>query len=230
MENIHAAHDVIRNAERSLQKLISEALASNNYDAVGEIALLADKVANLLPKLEGSEGSAIPVDVSLSEPEKPVAIKTSDDQQMSSVLPVGSNTGKRQKPRDAKKKVNYPAFVRDEDRLVKIGWSKKSKDEYEHRIPKDAVMGLLGRLNEVVDPKKIFDIDSLFPVRDSNGEEVPAYQVYAVIAWLRHISVIEKKGRDGYLISDKSTLGEKYELWESIQAVSYTHLTLPTKA
>ena len=72
-----------------------------------------------------------------------------------------------------------------------------------------------------MDEAKVFDIEGLLPVQDGAGEDIPGYQIYVVIAWLREAGVIEKKGRDGYVIRDKSVLsGELNDLWESLRARS----------
>ena len=38
------------------------------------------------------------------------------------------------------------------------------------------------------------------PVPDSAGGEIPSYQVYLTLAWLRHVGAVEKKGRSGYVL------------------------------
>ena len=64
----------------------------------------------------------------------------------------------------------------------------------------------------------MFDIEDLFPVSTMTGEQVPSYQIYVVVAWLRDADVIERKGRDGYVILEKSKLrGGFNELWETLQ-------------
>lgn len=217
MDTIQAARQVILDAETSLRDLISKALANQNYGDVKEIAELADGVAQLL--------SSNDIQLSVSAP---VAVedRPRPDFELAKQEPIPKNRlldlppvvrAQKVKERAKKRKTGYPKFVRDEDRLVKVGWSRKNKAEYEHRVPREAVLGFLRHLDHMAEPARLFEIESLFPIRDSSGEEIPGYQVYVVVAWLREAGVIEKKGRDGYLIRDKSILGETNELWNSLQ-------------
>ncbi|GAH04275.1 unnamed protein product, partial [marine sediment metagenome] len=95
-----------------------------------------------------------------------------------------------------------PKFIRDEfnDRLIKIGWSKKNRNEYEHRVPFAAAMNVARYLVESIDPDKLFQVDEILPIADSEGHEIPSYQVYVTLAWLISTGLVEKKGRDGYLV------------------------------
>ena len=198
MDTIQEAENVIREAELVLRDLISKALAEQRYGDVKQIADLADKVAQRL------SGNGIHLSISRGVVALPKRQKA----------PVKTK-------RKTRAKSGYPKFVRDEDRLVKIGWSKKNREEYEHRVPREAVLTFLRHLNGNVEEAKVFDIEGLLPVQDSAGEDVPGYQIYVVVAWLREARVIEKKGRDGYFIRDKSVLsGELNDLWESLRARS----------
>ena len=217
MDTIQAAKQVILDAEVSLRDLISTALANQKYGEVKEIAELADRVAQLITSNNIQLSVSIPAKV--EEPPRP-------DYELTKQEPVPETRkldlppvvkARAVKKRVVRRKPGYPKFVRDGDRLVKVGWSKKNKAEYEHRVPRDAVQGFLRHLDHMVEPAKVFEIESLFPVRDSSGEEVPGYQIYVIVAWLREAGVIEKKGRDGYLMRDKSVLGETNELWNSLQ-------------
>ena len=219
MDTIQAAKHVILDAEAALRDLISTALAERRYGDVKVVAELANRVAQL------SAGTNTQLSVSASEP---VIDKAALDSQPAIQSPPPDTqalelSAKRTTRADAKKKASvksgYPKFVRDDDRLVKIGWSKKNQEEYEHRVPRETVLVLLHHLVSSVEEARVFDIDGLFPIRNTTGEDVPGYQVYVVVAWLREAGVIEKKGRDGYFIRDKSVLsGELNELWKNLRA------------
>ena len=66
------------------------------------------------------------------------------------------------------------------DRLVE-----KNREEYEHRVPRETVLVLLRHLVSSVEEARVFDIDGLFLIRNTTGEDVPGYQVYVVVAWPR---------------------------------------------
>lgn len=223
MDTIQAAQNVIRDAEAALRDLISKALSEQRYGDVKQIADLADRVSQLL----SSNGIHLSV---AAAPSRAIETSATEGGAIARPPPAESRKiGAPPKRHKAAAKTNrrtramsgYPKFVRDEDRLVKIGWSKKNSREYEHRVPREAVLAFLHHLDGNVDEAKVFDIEGLLPVQDDAGEDIPGYQIYVVIAWLREAGVIEKKGRDGYVIRDKSVLsGELNDLWESLRARS----------
>ena len=109
-------------------------------------------------------------------------------------------------------------FLKDDSRLIKVGWSRKKKAEYLHRVPKEVVLAFAEHLEKSVSAQSLFEIESLFPVSTESSGDIPSYQIYVIVAWLREVGVIEKKGRDGYIIQEKSQLRGKFnELWDSLQ-------------
>jgi hypothetical protein len=101
----------------------------------------------------------------------------------------------------------YPRFVRRGDQLVKIGWSKSEKSEYEHKTPRQAALTLAKAVAEAGKDGRVFQIDALLPLRDAkDGTETPDYQVYIVIAWWRSAGLLDQHGRRGYSIPDASQL------------------------
>lgn len=209
MNTIHKALEVIARAEAELRELISESLAKQRYGDVREIAQLADRLAHLSPSREPQflgqpVGGGVPIKELSGEPVR--SKRKPAERKKQAVVARG-------------RKRSYPRFVRDGERLVKIGWSKKNRQEYEHRVPLSGVQGLVRHLAGSVKADKVFDIESLLPITDSGGVEVPGYQVYVVIAWLREAGLIQRKGRDGYVLSDPEHLaGRVDDLWNAIEA------------
>jgi hypothetical protein len=205
MDTIQNARKVLHEAEEALRKLIEAALAEQRYKEVGEVAELADSVARLMRGV-GIEGArktpgAEPTAHSLMAevPSAPPAIRTPKPQRKAS---AGSQS---------------PTGGRDGNRLVKVGWSKKNKKEYEHRVPRDVVSTFVRHLADHAKDGQVFAVEDLMPVVDPAGEEVPAYQIYVTLAWLRDSGVLEKKGRDGYVLTQSSVVnGNIDDLWESI--------------
>lgn len=221
MDTIQAAENVIREAETALRDLISKALVEQRYGDVKQVADLADRLAQLLSgnNIHLSIATVPPRSIEKSSTEGgPVAGAQLTGHQITSA-PHERQKIATEKKRRTRSKSGYPKFVRDEDRLVKIGWSKKNHEEYEHRVPREAVLAFLRHLDSNVKEAKVFDIESLLPVQDSTGEDVPGYQIYVVVAWLREAGVIEKKGRDGYFVRNKAMLSDELnDLWESLYA------------
>jgi hypothetical protein len=124
--------------------------------------------------------------------------------------------GKRPAFEGAKKTVaarpTYPRFVRRGDQLVKIGWSKREKSEYEHKAPRQTALALARAAAESGKDGRIFQINALLPLRDpTDGNDIPDYQVYLVIAWWRSAGILDQHGRQGYSIPDASQIYQAVE-------------------
>jgi hypothetical protein len=106
----------------------------------------------------------------------------------------------------------YPRFARRGDQLVKFGWSKREKIEYEHKAPRQAALVLARAATEAGKDGRIIQIKALLPLRDpTDGSEIPDYQVYLVIAWWRTVGLLDQHGRQGYSIPNASQLYQAVE-------------------
>ena len=129
-----------------------------------------------------------------------------------------SSTAGKGSSRKAKGATAYPRFFKDGDSLVKVGWSKKEGNEYEHKAPKSAITALAAALNQAGQRKRRFTVDQLLPVRNpTSGEDVPDYQIYLALAWLRDcVKLVDQHGRQGYTLKPGS-LAEQIEThWNSL--------------
>lgn len=105
------------------------------------------------------------------------------------------------------KKADYPKFFRDGDSLVKVGWSKSEGAEYEHKCPKRVLDALVREFARVAGPGKRFVMANLLPLRDpAGGEELPGYQAYVGLAFLRQAGLVQQHGRSGYSIPKPKAL------------------------
>ena len=92
----------------------------------------------------------------------------------------------------------YPRFSRSKDQLVKVGWSKKTKEEYHHYAPRRVVDALVKAVGLACAGGKVLASSDLFPLRDESvGNNFPDYQVYLALAWLRQLGLVEAHGRRG---------------------------------
>lgn len=202
MATIQDALRIVLEAEAAVRSLAEAALREQRYSEVAEIARLAGGLAKLSQGLESTSDNRVllPAEFEQSQP--------------------GEHSPRLRKRSSRASKSGYPRFIRDDDRLVKIGWSKKKKAAYEHRAPRDAVLSFIRHLRGAVAEGKVFVVEDLMPVPDiANGGEIPAYQVYLTLAWLRFAGVVEKKGRDGYTLRrDALSNGHFEELWASLGA------------
>jgi hypothetical protein len=116
-------------------------------------------------------------------------------------------------------KGEYPQFLREGEELVKVGWSKRKRSEYRHKAPKRLVM-LVARAIEraAVNGERIV-MEKAFPVSDPElGGDVPSYQAYLTLAWLRKEKLINQHGRQGYSLIDDSAIEENFEQrWNRLQ-------------
>lgn len=115
------------------------------------------------------------------------------------------------------KKADYPKFFRDRDELVKIGWSKKQKAEYRHKAPWEVVLTVARALQEKGSIGEKFNFDELLPIRTTSGLEVPSYQAYLVLAWLRKENLILQHGRRGYTVgTDQDLVNQTQKHWSRL--------------
>lgn len=189
MPILDKAASCLGKCEASLRDLAGEALVAADYAAVRHLTELAEAIAGMRGPLHTADGTAE------ATPEKDP--DSAGDTSSSSAMKVaGRNIATRGKSRK-----RYPKFFRRGDKLVKVGWSKKGRKEYEHKAPRSVVEALIERLRANGKADRILRIDELPAILDAaTQEEVPSYQVYLALAWLRHSGAVEKRGRDGYII------------------------------
>jgi hypothetical protein len=169
--------------EAELRTLVASAADSGDYDAVLRITSWAKQIA----ALAGGASSRAPMGAA---EKTPVAVGT----------------------KKAAARAAYPRFVRRGDQLVKIGWSKREKSEYEHKTPRQAALVLAKAAAEAGKDGRIFQINALLPLSDpKDGSDIPDYQVYLVIAWWRGAGLLDQHGRQGYSIPNANQLLQAVE-------------------
>ncbi len=221
MESILKALNLLRETEANLNKMIERSLAEHNYNEVKEIAALADGVAVLLREKSPADAATQTI---LQVAERVKGQKSAHGVPAASRMrdTLASQPTKATPRRKSKAKAKaaprgYPKFERDENRLVKLGWSKKNQKAYEHRVPRETLLSFIQHMTSVVNEGQVFEVESVLPAEDRNGDTIPAYQVYVTLAWLRELGAVEKKGRDGYVLRDGSLANggvDKY--WASL--------------
>jgi len=199
MDIIQRTDQLLAETERTLVGLANEAGAARNYDQAASLIELARKIKQLgeqfrCAALRPSEGPT-PLDGTKTVREVP-----------------GSKTPIRSR----NKLGQYPRFVREGDNLVKIGWSKSQRAEYEHKSPKRLLAVLCGSLTSA-NGKRI-TMDKLLPLKDPvTGSAVPDYQSYVCLAWLKSSGLVTQHGRQGYSVPKGIELEESVEaLWSGL--------------
>ncbi len=197
MGHLTYAIETLNRAESDLRELVAKAAASGDYAAVVRIASWAQAVNDLAGKKPSSRDSGI--DFAFSN---------------GAVGMVG-----QVKPRSTSKKhVNdYPRFFRHGNELVRVAWSRRAKSEYQHKTSEAVLKTVADTLTKVGSDGRIFSTDEFLPIRDPEGVEVPAYQIYVCIALLKLTGLIEQHGRQGYSISTPDEFTDSVDaIWRKL--------------
>lgn len=176
MQRIASARKLISRCEEEIHELIAEALAARDYSDIEELATLAEG----LSALARNSNADLSISTPTAQPAPPRSIR--------------ANAHSSRQPGATR----YPCFERQGDRLIKIGWSQKDRTVYEHRAPKSAVDSITSKLMSLQRKDRNIRIDDLLPVESEDGVEIPTYQVYLVLAWLRTLGMIQRHGNEGY--------------------------------
>jgi hypothetical protein len=124
-------------------------------------------------------------------------------------LPKNEHTLKREESKASNRKKDYPKFEVRNSSISRIGWSKKEKCEYTHKVP----VIVFERTVEAMDSLSKsgagpFTAEEIInKANEMQTEPVPSYQVYVVIGLLRENNCVKQVGREGYYFS--SDISEK---------------------
>ena len=201
MDNSDKGKEVVRDAEQSLRLLLADAASTGDYASVKRLASWAQLLADLM-----NDNDTGP--------------KSQDSERPS--RPGGKRTPRTKHKSSKSRSAGYPKFVRDQEFLVKIGWSKADSKEYEHKASKSAVQALVSSISRVGRNGKRFSMDSILPQKALDGDIIPDYQSYLILAWLRTIELVEQHGRLGYTIPGNVDLVEAVDdCWNRLAERSY---------
>ena len=205
MSTDQAVH-VLRDAEKRLRDLVIEAAATGDYDAVARINEWARKLGVFVGETSKAGG-----------PEQERERRPADSGGRSTVSDKGRHTRARKRRKRPSAAPGYPRFARDGDELIKIGWSKRKNAEYCHRAPLRIVDLLVERVARH-GSGALFTAEDIFPLSDpKDGHEVPSYQAYLCLAWLREEGLVEKQGKQGYRAAAQDGLtAAARERWEQL--------------
>jgi hypothetical protein len=176
MDYINKALDALHQAEKAVAALIAEAGKAREYADAGQLVQLARELKELADRYVSGSSSAS------------VAFSTVS-------IPYST-------PRQKLGRVTYPQFLKSGGTLVKVGWSRSNKTEYEHKSPKRVLLTLTAAIADTAKRAKRFSMDDLLPLRDGpDGSALPDYQAYICLAMLRSANLLVQHGRQGYSIS-----------------------------
>ena len=200
--------DILFQTMDSLKRLIDDALARHDFDDVSRAAIAAAGIKSFLDgRGNAPSGVSLEVDGYAAE-------------QSGAAHGKAQYSGQQERLDGSKRastSARFPRFERDDDRLVKVGWSKKDRKAYEHKSPRLAVDATALAISRVGKAKKVFTMDDVLPVPSADGGEVPSYQAYVVVAWLRDVGLVRKIGKNGYSLVKRNLDAKMIETtWQLI--------------
>lgn len=167
----------LEKCETSVRELISTAAQEGDYEGVERATDIAVHLRNLKQQKNGTGNT----NTIASEP---------------------NSKPKSQSSAKSRKKTDYPYFQVKQDTLIRFGWSKKEKREYSHKIPKSAFDSVVAAISKIkMSGKGPHTADAIIELTNKiTDEQVPSYQAYVVIGFLKEKGLIEQIGREGYVI------------------------------
>jgi hypothetical protein len=225
MKDLQKGLEVLRRAETDLCNVIAAAAKGGEYDELKIIADWAKQLSALIgdqkclaarpadeqsdvtkhanaPHVGDVAGIAAPVSTRTAL--RSVATRTVRPRLRSS----HSNRKRRSataRQRSRSSDRDYPIFLRQNESLVKIGWSRKWNAQYEHRAAKRVMELLVESALKVGCGGNRFVMEQLLPLVDGD-QDVPSYQAYLTLAWLRIENLLDRHGRQGYSVPDAENL------------------------
>lgn len=195
MSSLKQVIAILDSAEAELREIVKDALGRGDYSDVAAVTTLAKAVAELRRSVSGSPTSSYGESFFVSNA---TTRSGSANEASSPGEELTRNSSVRSKDLE---KSGYPRFERHAKKLVKLGWSSKDRRVYEHRTPFAAVEEICRHFAERAGSKKLLKIEKLLPMKTDEGEEIPSYQVYLVLKWLQQHGVVERQGKDGYVVA-----------------------------
>lgn len=220
MSTAKTAVAVLTEAEAKLRELVGQAAAHGDYDTAVRMATIAKDLAALADGLD----SGGPTPVGASDERKsadPSRAKPADSVAAPGRRGGSERSGGAARSRRTPPKGEYPKFYRQGDHLVKVSWSKKDRDEYQHKAPRRVAELLAGAIAKRAANGRQFTSDDIFPLKDSqDGGEVPSYQAYAALAWFKTSGLVRPHGRRGYTAKNQGALQSMLpSAWERLTEV-----------
>lgn len=168
----------LEKCERSIRELISTAAQEGDYEGVERATDIAVNLRNLKQQKNGIGNTNTKASETISKP-------------------------KSQSSAKSRKKTDYPYFQVKQDTLIRFGWSKKEKREYSHKIPKSAFDGVIEAISKISKRgKEPYTAESIIELANQHpDQDIPSYQAYVVIGFLKEVGLLEQVGREGYIPS-----------------------------
>lgn len=223
MDLVRRAQESVVRCEGELSKLIAEAASVGAYEAAATIARLARSISEGAAVLTGCgeqrDGDSPDGPTRVVSPANP---ELGQGGRKQATPAIGQRDGRGAAGSDSRGVIDrYPSFLRDGDRLIKVGRSRGAGEKYEHRAGKIVLDLVASAAVKAADDRRRFEISGLGTLRLSKGQPpIPSYQVYLCLAWLKAVGLIQPLGRSTYRIVSKAEfLDELERQWQQTEQV-----------
>jgi hypothetical protein len=173
--------EILKRAEEELREAMAEAARAGEYRDVDICRGVAVNIKELCERISGNG-------FKLTKPTEEKEEHISRREQ--------KKNARRGKPE------GLPRIEIRKGSLYRIGWSRKQKEEYEHKVPRtsfDTIVNTMSALSR--EGNGPFMAEAVIEKINATTEDsMPAYQVYVVLAALREWNLISQVGREGYNI------------------------------
>lgn len=194
------AVEILQEAENSLRSLVAGAAGRGDYKNVLQLTAWAQAVADIVRTATGG-GSSAQTNRGSSSQYRVAEEKVSSKRQ---------SPGRVTRSRDSRKE--YPRFFHRGEQLIKVGWSKREKKEYQHKAPFTVLKALASALAKIGADGHLFSTDRFVPLKNpTENTEIPTYQVYVCLALLKQAGLVDQHGRQGYSIPQTTEFEQAVE-------------------
>ena len=187
---------ILTRAECGVRDTMQSEISAGNYSQLPMLASIAEGLAGLIAKAGPARERDRP-DENLAERQPEVSKPQSgtSDRAVRRAAKAANSTVNTAPT----EKTKYPFYEVGDDSICKVGWSKKSSEEYRHYAPMTAAKSLAGHIDKTQIPGHAWTVEELGCVVDSEaGNELPSYQIYLAIGWMRFNGLLLKQGRSRY--------------------------------
>lgn len=173
--------DILKKAEVELREAIAEAACAGDYRTVDMGRAAAVTIQELCQRTSGNADPAL----------SPVERRAER---------MGKRKGRKSHSRS--KPAGLPRFEVRNGSLFRIGWSRKQRCEYSHKVPLAVFNAIAEAMASLAKGGSgPFAGEAVIAKLGATTEEtIPAYQVYVVLGALREWGLITQVGREGYNI------------------------------
>jgi hypothetical protein len=209
MDSHSQAMNIIHQAESELRNLLLRSAELGDYETARVLAEWANHLKQMVERNGEPDRQSLMLDLPGKQlPARPEVDPTNrGSQQRAAVRKPAVRKTRKQAARG-----EYPKFLRDGEELLKIGWSKRTRATYRHKAPKRVLNLVAQALVAKGRGGARFAMDDVFPIRDTESSiDVPSYQAYLILAWLRKEKLVVQHGREGYSLPPEINLTDAIE-------------------